>query len=326
MNDEESKLRERITKLKRLAHNNSNFNEMTSALNKVNELDLKLKDLLWQASAEIINGVMAIADRHYAIANALMEVVNKCRMKQTTQGIDQMVAYAFNSQGIEPRYSGGGGLPVGRHPVTITKTEAKPTKDNTGGFIEFTLTAFDGPNKGGVTSDRLNLHNTNPQAVEIANKQLAAYCAVTGVFHFQDTNELIGKPFVVEIAQQKGNANYTEVVAIFDMNGNEPGKQGQGAMTGQPANTGGPPAGFGAAGNIPPADGGQGGQPANTGGWGGQPADPNAGQQQGGQPAGGGAWGNQGGQPANTGQPANAGTGWQQGGQPAGGQPGWGQR
>lgn len=340
MTDEDAKLREKIDKLKRLAHNNGNFNEMTAALAKAKELEDKLSELQWEREVDILEGVKTIADRHYGIADRLMEVVNKCRMKRSTKGIDEMVAYAFNSQGIDPRYGGSGGLPAGKHPVTITKTEAKPTKDNTGGFIEFTLTAFDGPAKGGSMADRLNVHNTSQEAVRIANQQLAAYCAVTGVFHFQDTNELCGKPFVIEVAPQKNDPRYMEIVALFDMNGNEPGKAGSGPMQGGAPNGGFPNQG-GQQAAPPPQNQGQ----PQGGGWGGQPqgnaggaatgfpaagsdASGNggfpAGQGQG-QPQGGGqpGWGQNGGQPQG-GQPQ--GGGWQQGGAPAGGQPGWGQR
>ncbi len=277
--------------------------------------------------AEIIKGIVRIADRHFAIANNLMDVVNKCRMKSSTKGIDEMVAYAFNSQGIDPQYAGGGGLGAGRHPVTITKTDAKPTKDNTGGYIEFTLTAFDGPQKGMSITDRLNVHNTNPVAVEIANKQMAAYCAVTGVFHFQNTDELMNKPFVIEVVPQKGNPQYTEVGGLFDMNGNEPGKAGSGPMTagqGQPQQP--PPQGFGATGQPPANNAPQGGQPqGQPQGFGQPPAD--QGQPQG--APGGGQPGWQGGgapqgQPQPQGGQQPQGGGWQQ--QGGGGQPGWGAR
>lgn len=348
-NDEEDdeRLLERISKLRRLALNNPNFHEGVSANEKANELEAKLKRR-WKEQEQsrdenIFKAVEAIAKRHYAIADTLMDGLNKCRSRQSTRGIDEMVAYAFNSQGIDPNYGGPGGLPVGKHPVTITKTEAKPTRDNQGGYIQFTLTAFDGPNKGMSTFDNLNLHNKSQQAVEIANKQLAAYCAVTGVFHFQDTDELMNKPFVIEIAQQRDNPQYTEVVALFDMNGNEPGKAGSGPMTGQGQGGGFPQgnAGGQASGGFPQGQQGQQGQQGgqtNGGGWGGQPQngagqpDPNAQQgQNGGQAQGGGTagWGQntgqQGGQPQNNGGAA----GWQQNGGGAaqgGATPGWGQR
>jgi hypothetical protein len=94
------------------------------------------------------------------------------------------------------------------------------------------MEAIDGPAKGLQTVDRLNLHNKNETAVRIANQQLAAYCHVTGVYAFNATEELHGKPFVVEMVARRDNPNQTEVGKLFDMNGNEPGKAGSGAPTG----------------------------------------------------------------------------------------------
>jgi hypothetical protein len=173
-----------------------------------------------------------------------------------------MPAFQFNSQGVEPEYGGAGGLPLGKHPVVIAGTELKPTKDNTGGYLELTLEAIDGPAKGMQTKDRLNLHNKSDVAVRIANQQLSAYCHVTGVFAFNATEELHGKPFVVEMVARKDNPNQTEVGKLYDMNGNEPGKAGSGAAT-----TGG-----GGFGNAQPAATGAdqgGGQPGWAGGTGG---------------------------------------------------------
>lgn len=214
-----------------------------------------------------------------------------------------MPAFQFNSQGVEPQYGGAGGLPLGKHPVVIVGTQLKPTKPDAsgqskGGYLEIEMEAIDGPAKGQRTFDRLNLHNQSEVAVRIANQQLAAYCHVTGVYAFNQTEELHGKPFVVEMVARRDNPNQTEVGKLFDMNGNEPGKAGSG---GQP--TGGGAAAFGggapAATEQPPAGGGQ--QP----GWAG-----------GGAPAGG--------APAGGAQPTG---GWQQGGgAPATGGAPWGQK
>ena len=299
--------------------------------------------MLYPEDIYVLNTYLTIAERWEYRAKLIRETVERAFELRTMKGIDDMPAFAFNSQGIDAQYSGGGGgLPVGKHPVTITASQLKPTADNTGGYIEFTLTAFDGPSKGTNQLDRLNMHNKNPQAVEIANKQLAAYCAVTNTPAFNATEELHNKPFVVEIGLQKApNPNgYTEVIGLFDMAGNKPGEAGAGPQQSQQPNNGfgqqqgGGQGGFGAAGtgtipnnqngggawgNGAGAGGGQGGQPdpnANGGGqggaWGNGAGAGGAQQQQGGgAAAGGGAWA----------QGAGAGAGGA-----TGGQPGWGQR
>lgn len=296
---------------------------------------------------EVLNTWKTIAELWEHRSKHLLQSVERAFQRGTMKGFEDMPAFAFNSQGINANYGGGsGGLPVGKHPVTITGSALKPTANNQGGMMVFTLTAFDGPAKGVSHDDRLNLHNPSAEAVRIANEQLAAYCAVVGVPAFQATEELHGKPFVVEIAQQKNNPNYTEVVALFDMNGNKPGQSGSGPQTqqqsnggqgfGQQSGGGQQAGGFGANGSIPPQ--GQGGQQAggNGGAWGqqsgGQQPQGDQGGQQGGQGQqgnGGGAWGQQGqqGQNGQNGQNGGgAGQGWQQGGGAGGGTPGWGQR
>lgn len=224
-----------------------------------------------------------------------------------------MVAYAFNAQQYEPKYGGGGGLPVGKYKVRICDSRAEPTKDGQGGYLAFDLTPIEGPLVGQIQTDRLNLHNKSSVAVEIANKQLSAYCHVLGKFTFQDTRELHDIPFIAEIRPQKNDPNFTEVGAIWDINGNEPGKAGagpvapQGGFTGAPPPQAGPPAGYtgpqggnagGAWPNAGGAGGGAGGPPDNTGaGWpsqGGASGPPAAGpwqQGQGGQGGGNPPWG-----------------------------------
>lgn len=227
-----------------------------------------------------------------------------------------MPQFQFNAQGIDPHYGGGSpGLPAQingqsvRHPVVITATALKPTKDQQGGFMEIVMTAIDGPSKGVEQVDRLNLQNKSAEAVRIANQQLAAYLAVMGMYSFNATEEMHNKPFLIETKQRNDNANSFEVAKLYDVNGNEPGKAGAGAAAPQGGGQfGGGSQGFGqpqGGQGQPPADQGQGqpqggAQPASAPGWGqGQPG----GQPQGGQP--------QGGQ-------------WNQGGGAA--QPGWGNR
>ena len=240
-----------------------------------------------------------------------------------------MAAFAFNTQGITPKFGGGGGLPVGKHPVIIYNSKLEATNSGTGGKMVLQLEVIDGPAKGSKGDENLTLQHSNPTVVRISSEQLTAICHVVGLPNgFQDTSELHNKPFVVEVAPQKDKPEYTEVIAVFDMNGNEPGQQGAGGQGGASGSFGGNNGGGSFGG------GNQGG------GFGGG----NGGQQGGGQGQQGGAgggWGNggnagAGGQQDNAGQGQNGqgngqqggGNGWQQGGGAAAGQGGggWGAR
>lgn len=141
-----------------------------------------------------------------------------------------MVALAFNAQQYQPQYSAGGGLPPGRYKGIISDAEQKPTSKGDGGMLALTLKVIEGPLVGQTQIDNLNLWNKSAQAVEIANKQLSAYCHVTGQFVIADTMQLFNKPFQFEVRNQKTNPEYTEVCAVFDINGNEPGKAGAGPV------------------------------------------------------------------------------------------------
>ena len=226
---------------------------------------------------------------------------------------------AFNAQQYDPT-QGGGSLPVGRHPVIIESSEVKANKANDGGYLQLNVKLIDGPQTGTTGAYRLNLYHSNPQTAEIAHRQLSAICHCVGVFNVQDSGQLHNIPFIIEVGLQKGEEaaqkGYTEVKKVFDINGNEPGKAGQGAPAAQPQQQ---PA-QGGFGQQQPAAQPQGNAPA----WGGgQPAQ----QQPQGAPAGNTpAWGQQPAQQPAAQQPAQQAGGWQQGGAaPAGGAP-WGQR
>ena len=223
---------------------------------------------------------------------------------------------AFNAQQFDPT-QGGGSLPVGRHPVIIESSEVKANKANDGGYLQLNVKLIDGPQMGTTGAYRLNLYHSNPQTAEIAHRQLSAICHVVGVFNVQDSAQLHNIPFIIEVGLQKGEEaaqkGYTEVKKVFDINGNEPGKAGQGAAQAQPQGQG----GFG---QQQPAQQPQ--QAQGGGAWGGQPAQQPAAQPQGNAPA----WGQQPAQQPAAQQPAQQAGGWQQGGAaPAGGAP-WGQR
>lgn len=198
-----------------------------------------------------------------------------------------MVQLNFNAQQFTPQYAAGGGLPAPadgsavRYKVIISDAEQKPTQKNDGGYLAFALKCIEGPCAGTIQYDNLNLWNKSQQAVEIANKQLSAYCHVTGKFNVGDASELFNIPLQIDVRRQRNNPDFTEVCGVYDINGREPGGSVAGPVQAAPPPQGAPPAGVGPQGGQwqqPP----QGGPAAGPqGGWqpNGQP-DPS----QGGQP------------------------------------------
>jgi hypothetical protein len=135
----------------------------------------------------------------------------------------------FNPANYDPSQSGGQ-LPVGKHMVVINGDEITATKNNDGGMLVLSLQVVDGPLTGSTGPYRLNLYNQSQIACEIAHKQFAALCHVTGMGAtiVNDASQLYNKPFFIEVGVQAKNPEYTEVKKVYDINGIEPGKPGCG--------------------------------------------------------------------------------------------------
>jgi len=239
------------------------------------------------------------------------------------------VAYNFNPTQHNPNFGGGGdSLGVGKHPVVGSKVELKNAKDNNGnGYLALTFTAIDGPEKGGQKTMRYNLHNSSEVAQRIAHEQLAATCLVMGVVGpWSDSDVLLNKPLVIEVVPQPGSDKYTDISAVYTIDG----RTVQDAMKNPPQPKGDAPSGFGASSQTPQNNNG-GGNQTQTGGNGGangwQPAagaDTGAGAN-GGQGGGsGGGWGANAGGSASGGS-GGGGGGWAQQSGGGGGSGGWGQ-
>jgi hypothetical protein len=110
-------------------------------------------------------------------------------------------------------------LPAGWYNARIIASEAKPTKDNSGGYLELQLEIIDGEHANRKVFDRLNLWNGGANAVkvcEIAQRQLSAYCHATGVLILQDSNQLHGIPLKIKLAvrTQEGFEPSNDVKAV----------------------------------------------------------------------------------------------------------------
>ena len=99
-------------------------------------------------------------------------------------------------------------LPPGDYVSYIRDSEMKSTKKGDGQLLQMTLEVIDGPHKGKIFFDRLNLDNPNPVAVEIARKTLSAICRAVGVMQVRDSTELHRKPLVATLDVRK-QENYS---------------------------------------------------------------------------------------------------------------------
>ncbi len=113
----------------------------------------------------------------------------------------------FNADNIEPARDFEL-LPAGDYKVTIVSTERKPTKAGTGHYLEMRMDVIEGPSKGRVLFERLNLWNPNEVAVKIAQQQLAALCRAVGISTPEDSSEFCNKPICATVKIDKGRDGY----------------------------------------------------------------------------------------------------------------------
>lgn len=143
----------------------------------------------------------------------------------------------FNASSVDPT-GPSGQLPISGPeglPVVISSSEMKAAKTDGNYFLELTLTVIEGAESGAEGTMRLNLINSNENAVRIAQRELSALGRVTGVWEIATSEQLHGIPFrVVTVAKSyTGNDGKeyqgSEVKKILDIDGNPPKTDGSSA-------------------------------------------------------------------------------------------------
>jgi hypothetical protein len=94
-------------------------------------------------------------------------------------------------------------LPAGKYLAVITESEMKPTKSSDGTYLQLTFQILDGQYKNRLVWARLNLHNANATAVQIARAELSAICRAVGVMTPNDSVELHNRPLVITVKCKK---------------------------------------------------------------------------------------------------------------------------
>jgi len=119
-------------------------------------------------------------------------------------------------------------IPAGWYNCAIVESEMKPNSTNNGAYLELSLEVLDGQFKGRKVWDRLNLHNVNPVAQEIAYKTLSAICHAVNVIQVQDSEQLHNRPLQVKVSLRPAgpDANGTPREASNEVKGYKAIEQG----------------------------------------------------------------------------------------------------
>jgi hypothetical protein len=130
----------------------------------------------------------------------------------------------FNAAEIDPNtvYEP---IPAGWYKVVFTEAEEKPTKAQTGSYLQISAEVIEGEYQGRKLIERLNLNNPNSTAVEIAQRTLSAICRGVGVMTPRHSSDLLNKPIMAKVAVKPGDGQYgpsNEIKGYEAPNGAEP--------------------------------------------------------------------------------------------------------
>lgn len=114
----------------------------------------------------------------------------------------------FDANAVDPAESREP-IPAGWYTCVITQSEEKPTKAQTGSYLQLTLEVIEGDHAGRKTFDRLNLNNPNATAVEIAQRTLSSICRSVGVMTPRNSSDLHDKPMMVKVSVKPSDGTYS---------------------------------------------------------------------------------------------------------------------
>lgn len=115
----------------------------------------------------------------------------------------------FNANEVEPQQSRTP-IPAGWYKGVITTSEEKPTKAQTGSYLQMEIEIIEGEHQGRKVFERLNLNNPNSTAVEIAQRTLSSICRAIGVLTPRSSVDLHDKPMMIKVKVTPPRDGYAE--------------------------------------------------------------------------------------------------------------------
>tara|TARA_R100000995_G_scaffold67568_1_gene36193 strand:- start:933 stop:1439 length:507 start_codon:yes stop_codon:yes gene_type:complete len=127
-----------------------------------------------------------------------------------------MVALNFDATAVPESTGGFDLIEPGEYRAEIVAEEVKESKSTAGNHYLELQVKIDG--KGSIW-DRLNLWNSNPSAVEIANGTLKEIANAIGQSRIADSAEMLLKPLMVRVEIEPGTAGYKDKNIIVKYSG-----------------------------------------------------------------------------------------------------------
>jgi hypothetical protein len=127
-----------------------------------------------------------------------------------------MVALNFDASAVQDSTGGFDLIEPGEYRAEIVADEVKESKSTAGNHYLELQVKIDG--KGSIW-DRLNLWNSNPSAVEIANGTLKQIANAIGQSRIADSAEMLLKPLMVRVEIEPGTAGYKDKNIIVGYSG-----------------------------------------------------------------------------------------------------------
>ena len=113
----------------------------------------------------------------------------------------------FDANNVDPQQSREP-VPAGWYKAVISASEEKPTKAQTGSYLQLTVEIVEGEHQGRKVFERLNLNNPNSTAVEIAQRTLSSICRASGVMTPRNSQDLHDKVFLAKIKVEPARDGY----------------------------------------------------------------------------------------------------------------------
>jgi len=113
----------------------------------------------------------------------------------------------FDANNVDPAESREP-IPANWYKVVISASEEKPTKAQTGSYLNLTLEIIEGEHAGRKVFDLLNLNNPNQTAVEIAQRTLSSICRAVGVMTPRQSEDLHDKPMMAKVSVKPAANGY----------------------------------------------------------------------------------------------------------------------